>query len=68
MMEKYIGGAGGNRTPNMFVSTGFTDLNTRQNRLKLYGFAAFRTISYKIFDAEVSRIGPKLNAPSGIGL
>jgi hypothetical protein len=45
--RREVGGAGGNRTPNPFVSTGFTRLTCRQNRLELYGFAGFRTISYK---------------------
>jgi hypothetical protein len=45
---EFYGGAGGNRTTTGFLSTGFTGFNYRQNRSKLYGFAGFRTIPYKI--------------------
>ena len=47
MARNFVGGAGGNRTTIWFLSPGFTRLNYRQNRSKLYGFAGFRTISYK---------------------
>jgi integrase-like protein len=64
-IEGFDGGAGGNRTPKRLLSTGFRTLTRRQNRLKLYGFARFRTISYKILGSEVSCVRPNSNAASG---